>query len=150
MKVYKATLIDLEHVSQLFDLYRVFYKQSSNIGAAKEFIRERMEKEDSVIFIAVENGSYLGFTQLYPSFSSVSMKRLWILNDLYVTREARNKGVAKKLLDAAKQLAIDTQAKGLNLQTALDNLAAQSLYEADGWVKDEAFYSYELILSQIN
>lgn len=150
MKVYKATLMDLEHVSQLFDLYRVFYKQSSNIGAAKEFIRERMEKEDSVIFIAVENGRYLGFTQLYPSFSSVSMKRLWILNDLYVTKEARNKGVAKKLLDAAKQLAIDTQAKGLNLQTAVDNLAAQSLYEADGWVKDEAFYSYELILSQIN
>ena len=142
--------MDLEHVSQLFDLYRVFYKQSSNIGAAKEFIRERMEKEDSVIFIAVENGRYLGFTQLYPSFSSVSMKRLWILNDLYVTKEARNKGVAKKLLDAAKQLAIDTQAKGLNLQTAVDNLAAQSLYEADGWVKDEAFYSYELILSQIN
>lgn len=142
MKVYQATIKDLEGVSKLFDMYRVFYEQSSNIGAAKNFIQERFEKNDSVIFVAVENGEYFGFTQLYPSFSSVSMQRLWILNDLYVKQEARKSGVGKKLLAAAKQLAIETQSKGLNLQTAVDNFSAQALYESDGWVKDEKFLNY--------
>jgi len=144
MEVYQATLSDLEEIARLFDLYRVFYKQPSNIAAAKNFIRERFEKKESVIFVAVENNEFLGFTQLYPSFSSVSMQRLWILNDLYVTEEARNKGVGKKLLDASKQLAKETKAKGLSLQTAVDNLTAQSLYEKDGWIKDEKFFSYAL------
>ena len=144
MEVYQATIKDLEGVSKLFDLYRVFYEQPTNIEAAKNFIQERIEKKDSIIFVAVKNGEYFGFTQLYPSFSSVSMKRLWILNDLYVRQEARNSGVGRNLLAAAKQLAIQTQAKGLSLQTAVDNVSAQALYESDGWEKDEKFLYYIL------
>lgn len=146
MEVYKATKRDLDGISTLFDLYRVFYQQSSNINAAKDFIRERIEKNDSVIFVAVEDGEYVGFTQLYPTFSSVSMKRLWTLNDLYVKEAHRKSGVAKKLLDAAQQLAIETEAKGLQLSTAVDNFTAQRLYEADGWVKDNSFFYYEKLL----
>ena len=142
MEIYQATIKDLDGVCKLFDLYRVFYEQPSNIAAAKKFIQERLEKKDSVIYVAVENGEYFGFIQLYPSFSSVSMQRLWILNDLYVKQEARNNGLGKQLLAAAKQLAIQTEAKGLNLQTAVDNITAQALYESDGWVKDDEFYYY--------
>ncbi len=144
MEVYQATTKDLVGVSKLFDLYRVFYEQPSDNQAAKNFILERLEKNDSVIFVAVENGEYIGFTQLYPSFSSVSMQRLWILNDLYVKQEARNRGVGKNLLAAAKQLALKTNAKGLSLQTAVDNFNAQALYESDGWVKDEKCFYYDL------
>ena len=144
MEVYQATIKDLDGVSKLFDSYRVFYEQPSNIEAAKNFIQERLEKNDSIIFVAVKNGEYFGFTQLYPSFSSVSMRRLWILNDLYVMQGARKSGVGKKLLAAAKQLAIQTQAKGLSLQTAVDNVSAQALYESDGWKKDEKFLYYTL------
>lgn len=146
MVVYKATLQDLNGVSELFDLYRIFYNQPSNLDASKGFICERLEKNDSVIFVAVDNGKYVGFTQLYPVFSSVSMQRQWILNDLFVTGESRNKGVGKRLLDASKELVKETQAKGLKLQTAVDNTTAQSLYESDGWVKDDNFYYYVLNL----
>lgn len=146
MEVYKATIQDLDGISVLFDLYRVFYEQPSNLHAAKNFIRERLEKNDSVIFVAVEDGKYIGFTQLYPTFSSVSMKRLWTLNDLYVDKENRKSGVGGKLLGAAKQLAIETNAKGLQLQTAVDNFTAQRLYESDGWEKDQDFFYYEKTL----
>ncbi len=144
MDIYQATLRDLDGVSALFDLYRVFYKQAPDPAAAKRFIQERLEKQDSVIYVAVEEGKYLGFTQLYPAFSSVSMKRLWILNDLYVDEASRKKGVGNQLMDAAKRLAEETQAKGLKLQTAVDNFTAQRLYEANGWVKDDQFYYYVL------
>ncbi|QED46178.1 GNAT family N-acetyltransferase [Cytobacillus dafuensis] len=143
MEIYKATLHDLDGISKLFDQYRVFYNQPSNIHAAKDFIQERLKKEDSVILVAVENENYVGFTQLYPSFSSVSMKRLWILNDLFVDGGSRKLGVGGKLLGAAKQFAMDTQAKGLLLQTAVDNFTAQRLYEADGWEKDTNSFYYE-------
>ncbi|OCA81270.1 GNAT family N-acetyltransferase [Pseudobacillus wudalianchiensis] len=143
MDVYQATQEDLNEVAELFNSYRIFYEQPSDMEAAKRFIRERLEKKESVIFVAVEEDKYMGFTQLYPSFSSVSMKRVWILNDLYVTTESRNKGVGRKLLHAAKQFAKETEAKGLTLQTAVDNTTAQHLYESDGWVKDEAFFYYE-------
>jgi ribosomal protein S18 acetylase RimI-like enzyme len=142
MEIYKATLQDVDSVSALFDLYRVFYQQPSDIETAKRFIQERLENNDSVIFVAVENGEYAGFVQLYPLFSSVSMQRLWILNDLYVTEASRKKGVGKQLLQAAEQLARETRAKGLKLQTAVDNVAAQSLYESNGWMKDGKFFYY--------
>ncbi len=145
MRGFQAKISDVKEVAKLFDQYRVFYKQESNTEAAEAFITERIEKNESVIFVVEENGEFLGFTQLYPSFSSVSMKKLWILNDLFVSKTARNKGVAQYLLDAAKQFAIETNAKSLNLQTANDNIAAQALYEKNGYELEKSFRSYSLL-----
>lgn len=106
-----------------------------------------MENEESVIYLAVLEGDdlvALGFTQLYPLFASVSMHKLWILYDLYVVPEARRQGVAKALLDRARQLARDTGAGEIMLQTARDNHAAQALYESVGFERDETFYTYYL------
>ena len=91
-----------------------------------------------------DEGGPVGFTQLFPSFSSVSLKRLWILNDLFVTPNARRAGVAKALLERARQYALDTRAKALVLSTEVDNKSAQRLYEALGWRRDETFYTYGL------
>jgi ribosomal protein S18 acetylase RimI-like enzyme len=146
MKVVQATNNDIAEVAKLFDQYRVFYEQESNLKDAEDFITERIQNKDSVIFFVVDEGKYLGFTQLYPSFSSVSMKRLWILNDLYVTKDAREKGVAQMLLDAAKHFAIKSNAKSLELQTAKDNKAAQTLYEKNGYQIEKEFISYSLNL----
>jgi len=146
MRVFQAKTTEVKEVAKLFDQYRVFYKQESNIEAAEAFISERMENNESVIFVVEEEGEFLGFTQLYPSFSSVSMKRLWILNDLFVSKTARNKGVAQYLLDAAKQFAIETSAKSLDLQTANDNFAAQALYEKNGYELEKDFRSYSLLI----
>jgi len=82
MSILKATGNDLDSLAELFDLYRVFYQQQSNINGAKEFIKDRLSNEESVIFLAFDENNPVGFVQLYPSFSSVSMKRTWVLNDL--------------------------------------------------------------------
>ncbi|MDQ0219822.1 GNAT family N-acetyltransferase [Peribacillus cavernae] len=148
MEVYQATLSDLKEVSNLFNLYRMFYKQPSDLNGVELFISERLKNQESVIFVTVDQGEYLGFTQLYPSFSSVSMKRTWILNDLYVHEEARRKGVAQKLLEKAKEYALSTGAKSLELQTAPDNNDAQRLYEKNGYKVDSSFLNYALNLVQ--
>ncbi|WP_044639974.1 GNAT family N-acetyltransferase [Risungbinella massiliensis] len=148
MIVYQATQADLKGVAPLFDQYRVFYEQPSDLPGAQQFLLERLIRQDSVLFVAVAEGEYLGFTQLYPSFSSVSMQHTWILNDLFVSSGSRGQGIATKLMEKAKEYAIATGAKSLSLQTAQSNLSAQRLYESQGYVKDEEFYSYELLLGE--
>ncbi|MBB4823710.1 ribosomal protein S18 acetylase RimI-like enzyme [Sporosarcina luteola] len=144
MKIFQATLEDLDGLSNLFNQYRIFYEQDSDLEGAKDFLKERFAKEDSVIFVVKADGAYLGFTQLYPTFSSVSMKRVWILNDLFVEKEARKQGIGEMLLDKAKEYASDTDAKSISLSTAWDNHSAQKLYEKNGYQRDVQFYQYEL------
>lgn len=149
MEVVRAKSEHITEVANLFDQYRMFYKQESNLNEAIDFITERINNKDSVIFLVKEEEQYMGFTQLYPSFSSVSMKKLWILNDLYVTESARQKGVAQLLLNAAKKFAIESKAKALDLQTAIDNKSAQALYEKNGYQVDKEFLSYSLNLENL-
>jgi GNAT superfamily N-acetyltransferase len=146
MEVFIANFEHLEEVSKLFDQYRVFYKQSSDIESAKAFIQERLQKNDSTVLIARDHDLILGFTQLYPSFSSVSMKRIWILNDLFVEEAYRKKGVAKLLISAAEKFAQGTEAVRIILATQITNIAAQSLYESLGYIKDQDFYHYAVKL----
>jgi ribosomal protein S18 acetylase RimI-like enzyme len=147
MEVYQAGLEDLEGVSALFNLYREFYEQESDLEGAKTYIKERLENQDSVIFVVRgDEGKYLGFTQLYPTFSSISMKRAWILNDLYVDADARKQGIGEMLLDKARELAVETGAKGISLSTAPDNVTAQRLYERYGYKRDEQFFHYDLTI----
>lgn len=136
MKVILATISNLDQLAPLFNDYRVFYKQASNLEAAKKFLKERFTKQDSVIFLCLDtSGKGLGFTQLYPSFSSVSMQRIYILNDLFVTSEARKQGVGKALMERAKKLAIKEGCRGITLETDTEN-PAQSLYKRLGWKND--------------
>ncbi|WP_099303171.1 GNAT family N-acetyltransferase [Bacillus sp. Marseille-P3800] len=147
MKLLRATKDNLTGVSILFNQYRMFYNQVEDISGAESYIRERLQQEDSIIFVMKEGDTYLGFTQLYPTFSSISMKKAWILNDLYVHEEARGKGVAESLLNRAKAFALETEAVSIALSTAPDNLPAQRLYEKLGYERDEQFYHYELNLA---
>lgn len=142
MKLLTASLAQLDSLAPLFDGYRVFYKQESNLEAAKAFLTQRFQQEDSVIFLALDDGGKgMGFTQLYPSFSSVSMQRTYILNDLFVAPNHRGKGVGAALMEHAKQFALEAGSKGLTLETAIDN-PAQKLYERLGWVKDVEVFHY--------
>lgn len=142
IEIHRTTLSDISLVAPLFDLYRQFYRQSPEPTGARRFLTERLECDESVIFHAMRGDEAVGFVQLYPSYSSVSMLRMWILNDLYVSEEARRQDVATLLMGAAEAFARDTRAKGLNLTTARDNLPAQGLYEQRGWKRDEAYYTY--------
>ena len=146
MEIKRATISDLDDASPLFDAYRQFYGQPSDVAAARAFLDERLRRDESVIFLAVEDNEALGFTQLYPSFSSVSLKRLWVLNDLFVGPNVRRGGVGRRLLDRAREWAIETGAKGLVLATAVDNSKARALYESCGWKQDDDFQHYYLFV----
>ena len=141
--VRRAESADLDALSVLFDAYRVFYEKESDPEGAREFIRARLSAGDSVVFIAEDgSGEPLGFTQLYPLFSSVRMRSIWLLNDLYVAKTARRRGVGHALMVRAQAFARETGAAGLELATAKDNQEAKSVYHDLGWDLDTEFDHY--------
>lgn len=148
MIVSRAGLNDLEVLVPLFAAYRVFYGQPDDNPKAREFLDARIRNEESVIFLARVDDKAVGFTQLYPCFSSVRASRTWLLNDLYVDESARRKGVAAALLDAAREHGISTGATSLTLQTDRGNTAAQALYGREGWIRQDDYYWYDLPLPE--
>jgi GNAT superfamily N-acetyltransferase len=135
MKIIKAELKHLDQLAVLFDRYRIFYKQDSNLNGAIAFLNNRISQNESVIYIAVLNERMVGFTQLYPIFSSVSMEPMYLLNDLFVSNDCRGKGIGHALINASKDLCKQLDFKGLALQTEITN-PAQNLYTRLGFIKD--------------
>jgi ribosomal protein S18 acetylase RimI-like enzyme len=153
MNIRQAHLADLDALAPLFDGYRVFYGQDSDVPAARAFLEERMQNKESTIFLAESDGEAVlpvpvGFTQLYPIFSSVQMKRSLLLNDLYVHPDHRGKGYSKALLERSKELARHTNAAGLHLETQITNTIGNRLYPATGFeLENEScnFYFWECV-----
>jgi GNAT superfamily N-acetyltransferase len=135
VRVRPGTLADLEPLSLLFDGYRRFYEHASDIEGARRFLGARLAA-------AERDGALAGFTQLYPSFSSGTMNRVWILNDLFVAPAQRRAGAGAALLAAAERFARDGGAKGLVLATQKTNATAKALYERCGWKMDALFDHY--------
>jgi ribosomal protein S18 acetylase RimI-like enzyme len=163
IEIVRAGVEDIDALVPLFDAYLQFYKLPPNEDAARRFLHARLLKGEAVIYLALEVGAAgepaarpyksdahnnaraaLGFTLLYPTWSSLSMKPWWNLNDLYVVPAARHRGVARALMERARRLAEESGASGLGLETAKDNFAAQKLYEQLGWKREEEFFRYEL------
>ena len=147
--IQRAAVDDVDRIAPLFDAYRGFYAQPGDLVRGREFIRHRLEREESVIFLAVldesnSNAITIGFTQLYPVFSSVRMKRKWVLNDLFVAEAHRGLGAGRQLLNRAIEFARETQSRGLELCTGVDNSVAQRLYEQIGLKRIDRFFYYDL------
>ena len=142
----RATAADLDLLVPLFDAYRQFYRLPSAPERARRFLLERFENDQSVIFLAFEAAAAIGFTQLYPSFSSGAMAPILILNDLFVAPEARRRGAGSVLLQAAAEYGRRVGALRLVLSTEVTNTAAQSVYEKMGWKRDTVFCVYQLAL----
>jgi GNAT superfamily N-acetyltransferase len=136
------TLDDIRSAAPLFDAYRVFYKAPSDPQRAYEFLAERWRLRESVLFIALDGTTPVGFVHLYPLFLSVGMRRFWLLNDLFVTPRARRTGAGRLLMRRAERHARETGAAGLTLSTAVDNAAAQALYVSEGYERDEHFFVF--------
>jgi len=146
MKIRAAQKSDLDQLSVLFDGYRVFYRKDSDLQGATSFLAERLEQMDSEIFVAEdENNKLTGFAQLYPLFSSTKMRRLWLLNDLFVHPNYRGKQVSIKLIERAKKLVKDSSACAMFLETEKSNLIGNELYPRTGFMLNEAsnFYEWE-------
>lgn len=136
MDIVKGSIANLTELAELFNQYRVFYHQASDLEGARAFLKDRLEHEESVVFLLREGDEAIGFAQCFPSFSSVSMKRTWILNDLFIKKEARRKGYGEKLLQQVIQFAKDKGTKGILLETNEDNFVAQNLYEKSGFKRE--------------
>lgn len=143
-KITRANLNDIVELLPLVELYRDFYKQPAN-EATRGYLTQRLEKNEAIVFIARVDGKAVGFTMIYPTFSTVALKEIWLLNDLFVDQSARGNGVASKLMEVAEQAARDAGAGRIWLRTANDNTPAQALYEGRGWVQDTVFRRYDLI-----
>ncbi len=138
----RATIHDADLIAPLFDAYRQFYDQPPAIELARTFIRDRLEKNQSVIFVAEDEGAMRGFCQLYPTFCSVAAAPVFTLYDLFVAPQARQSGAGRQLMLAAEDYARASGAVRLDLTTARDNLRAQSVYESLDWVRDDVFFTY--------
>jgi len=140
----KAEEKDIDYLSELFDNYRVFYRKESDIKNAKEFLKERISNKDSEIFVAENNEQKLiGFVQLYPLFSSTRMKKLWLLNDLFVNPEYRKKGVSIRLIEKAKELVKNSNACAMFLETEKSNMVGNNLYPKTGFELNQGSNFYE-------
>ncbi|MXZ83550.1 MAG: GNAT family N-acetyltransferase [Synechococcus sp. SB0666_bin_14] len=143
-----ASLKDLDAVATLFDDYRVFYGQPSDLPKARIFMEARLTYNDSHVILArSKSGAPTGFTQLYPSFSSVRLAPLWILNDLFVDPRFRGRGVGRNLMRHAEEDARAAGACAVTLATQMQNVQAKHLYEGLGYVRDEEFDHYERSLA---
>jgi len=143
MEIKRADLRDLDQLTPLFGGYMDFYGQVKDPVKHREFLSERIENNESTIFMAVDdNENGIGFTQVYPSFTSVGLDKILILNDLFIHADHRGKGVGRALIDAVKNLALEVGAVRFDLETGVDNIAAQRLYENYGFTKTEGYYYY--------
>ena len=145
IRIRRAERADLERLVPLFGAYREFYHQRPDPARELAYLGERLERRECTIFVAESEATTVGFTLLYPMFSSVSLRPTWVLNDLYVVPSFRRHGVGARLLECAREFGRDTGADYLTLETAVDN-PAQRLYEANGWRRDVQFLHYELSL----
>lgn len=144
-----GTLDHLDDLAKLFDQYRIFYKRETDIDGAKRFLSERIRNKESIIFVYYEGNKAVGFTQLYPKYSSAMMVQNWILNDLYVVKEYRKCGIGTQLINAAAVFAKSKEAVFLQLSTQVDNTTAQQLYQALGFevqASDQEFLLFKKLL----
>ena len=146
MIVRRATVEDLKPLAILFDEYRQFYGASSDLQRSFQFLKQRFENEESVIFIHVKDDVFTGFILLYLGFSSVACSTYYILDDVYVTPTYRRQGSAKQLIDTAILFARHENALRITLETQKSNYQSHQLYEAMGFVKDDEFQTYHCFL----
>ncbi|NBA98653.1 GNAT family N-acetyltransferase [Pseudomonas sp. R5(2019)] len=147
MRIIQATLEHLDLIAPLFVKYREFYGELPYPVFSRAFLEKRLRRKESVIYLALQDDDetrVLGFCQLYPSFSSLSLKRVWILNDIYVAEEARRQLVADHLIKTAKKMARETHAVRMRVSTSSNNQVAQKVYESIGFREDTEFKNYVL------
>ena len=142
IRIIKAKKENYKEVGFLFNLYRQFYKYKSEIKKSNKYIKERISKKESTIFLCYFDKEPAGFVQLYETFGSLHLGKIIILYDLYVTKEYRKQGIGESLMKKSREFAKTVGAKSIELSTAKNNFTAQSLYEKIGYVKDNEFYFY--------
>lgn len=143
----KATLEDLDQLTNLFDQYVVFYKKPSNLVKHKAYLKERIQNEEAIIYLAFDDSDTskaIGFVLNYITFSSLALNKIIILNDLFVDSTIRKNGIGEKLILKTVELAKEIGSNLIRLRTAKNNIVAQGLYKKMGFVREDYLYSFDL------
>jgi GNAT superfamily N-acetyltransferase len=125
--------------------YQGFYEADDiRTDRNREFFRRFIAPSDDGMLIGAWRGEELvGYTCLYWHFSSTKAVETVLMNDLYVDREARGKGVGRALIEAAAGVARERGSPTLEWSTAPDNATAQRLYDSTG-AERSTWIDYEL------
>jgi len=103
-KIIKAEEKHIKKIGILFNLYRQFYKYESNLIKSTNYIKDRINNNESIIFIAMnDTNEAIGFVQLYETFGSLDLGKIIILYDLYVKEDHRKNNIGKKLMEIHKK-----------------------------------------------
>jgi ribosomal protein S18 acetylase RimI-like enzyme len=140
----RASLSDVEQLTPLVEQYRGFYNHEPN-STTQQFLRDRISKNESIVFVAEEEDQLVGFSQSYPGFSTVALAEIWLLNDVFVHPDFRRRHIAEKLMVETEAAAKSAGAARIWLRTAHLNAPAQALYEGRGWIHDDVFKRYDLV-----
>ena len=146
IKIIKANKKHIKDISILFDLYRQFYKYKKDLNSSRNYISERIQNNESIIFIALNNKKTTGFVQLYATFDSLNLNKKLVLYDLYVLTEFRKLGIGRKLMNKSKDYAIRNKYSRIELSTSINNTNAQKLYSSLDYIRDKEYYNYDLEL----
>ncbi|MFM6907012.1 MAG: GNAT family N-acetyltransferase [Acinetobacter tjernbergiae] len=147
MKIYKAQYADVSRVSEIFNLYRIFYKQKCDVGRCEEFIENNILENRSDIFILECDGRIVSFVQLYKNYCSIDLCLYYYLSDLYVVEDERGNGYATKIMEHIIELYSNSDFKRITLDTAKTNIFAQRLYEKLNYKRDETYITYHRSLN---
>ena len=127
-----ATTEDLDDVLPLFAGYQTFYAgRAKGDEQNRAFLARFVPPGDAgqLLIARGDDGTVLGFANLYWTFSSVSAEDHALMNDLFVSEQARGQDVGHELIEAAANVARERGHRRMSWQTALDNRRAQRLYE---------------------
>lgn len=137
-----ATLAHLDQFAELFNDYRIFYEQPSDLEKGRAFLKERINNNETVTFLIKQDNKYVGFAQLYPLYHYESLKRQWLLSDLFVDPAYLGFGLVVALIDRSKQFCDETDACGLLLETQKTNIIGNNLYPKCGFELDNEHNYY--------
>ncbi len=139
-----ASACDGAALTPLFRQYLAFYHRHPDEAEVREFLQARLAANECVIHVARvgDTQEIGGFTLIYPTYTSLGLRRSWILNDLFVAEQHRREGIARLLVHAVHRHAADTGAALVELETARSNRSAQRLYETEGYRRESEFVRY--------
>ena len=141
--VKKLLATDLELATQLIQVWQKVDGIESGTIPKKDYIIEALSKQHYHVFVALLDGTVVGGQTAYELQFFDEENTQMFLYELGVDEKHRQKGVAKALIAALKELCQEKSITTLYVSTEMDNEKAKNLYKATGGKLEEvAWYTY--------
>jgi GNAT superfamily N-acetyltransferase len=148
MEIGSATQRDLPALLPLLRAYCDFYESGPSGEGLTAMARALIAEPDAEgILLVARDGDRapIGFATVGWKWSTLRAARIAVMEDLFVSPEARGQGAADALIRASARRTRELGAPVLSWQTATDNHRAQAVYERVG-ASGHTWLEYELEL----